>query len=143
MGVVSVSLPESLVEETDRLIARRGFAGRSEVVRAALREFLAAASQETERKGRRAATLTLVYPEGHERHIGEIRHAFNDIVKSMVHSHTGEDCIEVFVLQGDADRIRAFSERLRNYRESRLVQTVYADASPAGDEPARRPGRRG
>lgn len=124
---MSISVPESLLKQVDALIDARGFAGRSEVVRAALRDFHTREVQEPQRAGKRAATITVVYPEGRERHIGEIRHAFNEIVKSMMHAHSGEDCVEVYMLQGDAARIREFADRLRSYREARLVETVYTD----------------
>ena len=46
--------------------------------------------------GQRSATLTLLYPEGHERKVGEIRHDFTDIVRSMMHGHAKGSCVEVF-----------------------------------------------
>lgn len=129
MAVVSVSLPDSLVEQADAFIGERGYAGRSELVRAALRDFLAHEAGAT--AGQRSATLTLLYPEGHERKIGEIRHDFTDIVRSMMHGHAKGSCVEVFVLEGAAKRIQQFGDALRAAKETRLVQTVYTDAAGA------------
>ncbi|HUR68371.1 MAG TPA: CopG family ribbon-helix-helix protein [Candidatus Thermoplasmatota archaeon] len=132
MAVVSVSLPDSLVEQADAFIAERGYAGRSELVRAAMRDFLA---HEAAPGGAaaRSATLTLLYPEGHERKIGEIRHGFTDIVRSMMHGHARGLCVEVFVLEGSGKRIQQFGDALRAAKETRLVQTVYTDAAGAAD----------
>lgn len=139
MAVVSVSLPDSLVEQADAFIGERGYAGRSELVRAALRDFLA--HEATPAAGAaRSATLTLLYPEGHERKVGEIRHDFTDIVRSMMHGHIGAHghgahdkhhgfCVEVFVLEGSGRRIQQFGDALRAAKETRLVQTVYTDAT--------------
>lgn len=128
MAVVSVSLPDSLVEQADAFIADRGYAGRSELVRAALRDFLAHGSQPSG-GGPRSATLTLLYPEGHERKVGEVRHDFTDIVRSMMHGHVKGLCVEVFVLEGAGKRIQQFGDALRAAKETRLVQTVYTDAA--------------
>lgn len=131
MAVVSVSLPDTLVEQADAFIAERGYAGRSELVRAALRDFLA--HEGGSPTGQRSATLTLLYPEGHERKIGEIRHHYTDIVRSMMHGHAKGSCVEVFVLEGAGKRIQQFSDALRAAKETRLVQTVYTDAASAAD----------
>lgn len=129
MAVVSVSLPEALLAEADVFLARRGFAGRSELVRAALRDFLAREG-DAPGAGARTATLTLMYPDGYERKIGEIRHDFTDIVRSMMHGHTKDLCVEVFVLEGSGRRIQQFADALRAARETRLVQAVWTDAAP-------------
>lgn len=131
VAVVSVSLPDDLLARADAFLLERGLSGRSELVRAALRDFLG--SQETPaREGNRSATLTLLYPHGYERRVGEVRHDYTDIVVSMMHGHVaGADddlCVEVFVLQGQGRRIRAFADALRALRDTRLVQVVYTDA---------------
>ena len=146
MGIVSVSLPDSLLDQMDAVIKARGYAGRSELVRAAVRDFLVHELQQGRREGSRAATLTLVYPEGHERRIGDIRHEHGDVIKSMMHAHADEKCVELFMLQGKAGRIREFADRLRAYRDTRLAEVIYTDldeaAEPAaGEAPSRGPGR--
>ena len=128
MTVVSVSLPDALVAQLDAFRDARGYSGRSELVRAALRDFLARERQD-DATGRKAATLTLLYPEGHEREVSDVRHEFSDIVRSMMHGHARGHCIEVFVLEGPARRIRAFADTLRAARETRLVQVVYAETA--------------
>ncbi len=139
MGIISVSLPDVLLDQTDALIGVRGYAGRSEIVRAALRDFLAAAADEDRSEGDRNATLTLLYPEGYEKKIGEVRHEFTEIVQSMMHAHTADSCVEVFVLSGRAARIRQFADALRALREVELVSATWTDgrrrstsSAPAG-----------
>lgn len=146
MGIVSVSLPDSLLEQMDAVIKARGYAGRSELVRAALRDFLVHELQQSKREGTRAATLTLVYPEGHERRIGDIRHEHGGVIKSMMHAHADEKCVELFMLEGKAGHIRAFADQLRAYRDTRLAEVIYTDleeaAEHASPEPPGRPGGR-
>lgn len=131
MAVISVSLPDALLEQADDFSEQRGFAGRSDLVRAALRDFLAReAANAGAGVGARSATLTLLYPDGSERKIGEIRHEFTDIVRSMMHGHTKGLCVEVFVLEGSARRIQQFADTLRASRDTRLVQATWTDSVP-------------
>lgn len=136
MTVVSVSLPDSLLAQADAFLADRGFAGRSELVRAALRDFLGRESAQEEGADR-SATLTLLYPDGYERKIGEIRHEFTDIVRSMLHDHTPDLCVEIFMLKGPSRRIRQFGDALRAARETRLVQTTFTDVPETPPRPSR------
>ncbi len=124
MAVVSVSLPDNLLEQVDSLIDARGYSGRSDLVRAALRDFVTR-ERENEVTGDVNATLTLLYPHGYERKIGEIRHEHTGIITSMMHGHAGEHCVEVFMLEGDAADVRAFVDALKRARETQLVRVAY------------------
>lgn len=129
MAIVSVSLPEPLLDDLDRVIRERGFAGRSEAVRAALRDFVATHGRERRKlEGPVSATLTLVYPEEETRRLGEIKHDYGDVVKSMLHAHTRDDrCVEVFIVQGAGSRVRGFADRLRTAKGTELVETVLIE----------------
>lgn len=149
MAVVSISLPDTLLHTADRLIEKRGFSGRSEFVRACVRDFLTAQGP-AEHSGRCSATVTLVYPEGRERQFTAIRHTFGDVVRTMIHGQAGDCCLEVFVLEGKAERIQAFADSLRGTRDALQVAVVYTDvakdahadaAAPRAEEPRARPRR--
>lgn len=126
MAIVSISLPDPVLQKLDAAVEARGFAGRSEAVRASLRDFL---KDPVERKGRRAATLTLVYPEGQERRIAEIKHDHADVVKSMMHNHAAGHCVEMILVEGDAADIRRLADRLRSRRETVLAEVVFTDVT--------------
>ena len=135
MAVVSISLPDPLLESADRLIEKRGFHGRSEFVRACVRDFLAA-NAPADAPGKRSATLTLVYPEGKERQFSAVRHTYGDVIRTMIHGHAGETCIEVFVLEGKAERLQALADSLRGARDALQVALTYTDAWALGKRPA-------
>ena len=127
MAVISVSLPDPLLESADRLIAEGGYSGRSELVRACLRDFIAA-NGAAPRAGPRSATVTLVYPEGCERHFSKLRHTYSDVIRTMMHGHAEGSCMEVFVLEGRGERIQEFADSLRGTRDALQVALVYTDA---------------
>lgn len=135
VAVISISIPDTLLDQAEGFIARRAFAGRSELARAAIRDYIALHDNET-RPGERTATLILVYPHGHERVFSTIRHNHLDIVRTAIHSHSREQCVELFVLEGDSARIRSFADMLRTTREALRVSLVYTDM---GQEPSGKP----
>src|SRR2546427_9043586 len=89
MAIMSVSLPEQLVEQMDALTKERGFAGRSDFIRAAVQDLVQQLAQEQMKRGRRSATITLLYPEELERRVAEVAH-HTKIVRSMMHAHAGK-----------------------------------------------------
>lgn len=127
MAVVSISLPDALLESADRIMERRGFSGRSEFVRSCVRDFIVANAR-PEPGGRRSATVTLVYPEGSERQFTKLRHTFSDVMRTMLHGHADGSCMEIFVLEGPSERIQEFVDNLRSTREALQVSAVFTDA---------------
>jgi CopG family nickel-responsive transcriptional regulator len=125
MAVVSISLPDRLLERVDEFIDERGYAGRSELFRTAARDLL---NEEIEATGdERSATLTVVYPDEVQEEIGRVRHRFGDIVSSMMHGHTEHHCTEMFMLDGPGERIWEFLDALRGVRAIRLADVVFTD----------------
>lgn len=126
MAVVSISLPDELLRQADAVVARGSFAGRSELARAALREYLAG-EDKIATLARRSASLMIVYAHGHERLFSSLRHAYLDITRTSIHSHAGDTCVEIFVLDGASERILSFEAKLQATREALRVHLVYTD----------------
>lgn len=135
MAVVSVSLPQELVEEMDALVEREGYRGRSDAMRTALRHLLQA--RQPVRPGHLHGTITLLYPEGNDARISEVRHAFHDVILSLMHTHCEpEVCMDVLIVGGPAERLRELHralERLRFMDRAVLVpfdRQAAAQATP-------------
>lgn len=115
--IVSLSLPDSLVKQLDKIIVDRKYKGRSEIVRAALRDFVKLHKKEAEMKGHVGAVVVLQYPETTERDLSAIRHSHNDLIKSMLHAHTADDrCTTILHCEGSDQKMRRFLAELRGLR---------------------------
>jgi CopG family nickel-responsive transcriptional regulator len=124
--VVSVSMPDSLLAELDKLVGQAPFAGRSDAVQAALVQFLAEqrSSGESPRE-RQQAVLTLCFGKQDERRVAAVKHDFGDVIRSMMHTHLqGEDCVEVFVADGPASRVGGLFQALSAIRGIHLVRRM-------------------
>ena len=133
MPVVSVSLPDDVVEQMDHTIKAMGARGRSELVRAAVRAYTAPKIP----AGHVHGSITIAYPHGEEARVSEVRHAFHDVVLSMMHTHCDpEQCMDVLLVGGDAGRVTELQRTLERMRPVQrasltLVATPTADADDA------------
>jgi CopG family nickel-responsive transcriptional regulator len=113
MERITISLEETLAKEFDRLIARRGYANRSEAVRDLLRRELEA-ERAGEGDGHCVANLSYVYNH-HERDLGErltqAQHEHHDLCVATMHAHLDHDsCLETVILRGPRNTVRAFAD---------------------------------
>lgn len=128
MGIISVSIPDGLTKQMDRLISDRGFAGRSDFIRAAVRGFVHGLGEESHREGRRTATMTLVYPTSIERKVSAVAHEHGPIIMSVMHSHVGKErCVTLYLVAGEVEKIRTFTTELQKLRDAEMIVPVYTD----------------
>lgn len=105
--IISISLNEEILKEIDKIRKELGFSGRSEVIRAGLRMLIADSKEKERLSGRLNSILLLIHNQKAEDIVTEIKHKFEEITKTQIHSHLKEDkCLEVFILSGEADKIK-------------------------------------
>lgn len=123
MAILSTSLPDDLVDEMDAAILQRGYKGRSEFVRAAVRDHLLNTAAPAGRHLH--GSITILYPHDKEAKVSDVRHAFHDVVLSLMHTHCEpETCMDVLLVGGPPARVHdlaATLERMRDVRRARLV----------------------
>jgi len=124
MTVISVSVPEKLLEHVENSIKEQGFANRSEIVRQALRAFIKESKSLKELEGQIAASITIIYERGARKgQISEIQHSFGNIISTFLHAHIDEDyCIEVIVVKGEAEKIRKLVEAFRTNEQINQIK---------------------
>jgi CopG family transcriptional regulator, nickel-responsive regulator len=112
---ISVSLPEQLVKELDRMVMQRGFESRSQAVAEMINQQLAEHKKELG-QDIMAGTINLVYDHsvpGLQKQLRDLQHEFIDEVISslnvnLVHSQT----LEVILVQGPASRLDTIANRM-------------------------------
>ncbi len=127
MPIISISLSDKLLEETDRIQKELGFSGRSEVIRAGTRMLIADSRKKEKLVGRINSILLLIHNQKVEDIVTEIKHRFEDITKTQIHSHLRENkCLEVFVLDGDAKRIKEITRLFQVSGKMEYVKLIVA-----------------
>lgn len=117
MTVVSVSMPESLLERLDEFAEEHGYTGRSEVVREASRNLLGEFEERDLEDRELMGVVTVVFDHdtsSAEERMIQVRHEHEDVVVSNVHNHVGDHyCMELFVLEGRLEAVSAFVRKIR------------------------------
>jgi CopG family nickel-responsive transcriptional regulator len=122
-----VSIEENLLADFDRLIERKGYANRSDAIRALIRARLLDAQVEEDPAVEVIGTLTLVY----DHHAGdlasrltELQHRHHRAIISTLHVHVDErQCLEVLVVRGRNREVRRIGDSLigtRGVHQGRL-----------------------
>jgi CopG family transcriptional regulator, nickel-responsive regulator len=125
-----VSIDSQLIKKFDALVARKGYATRSEAIRDMIRDSLV--EQEWEAEDRETVgTITIVY----NHHTRELEHALTDLqhksfhqIVSTLHVHLdAHNCLEVLVVKGMSREIRKIADRLigtRGVKHGKLTTTT-------------------
>lgn len=125
MPIISISLNEKLLEEIDKIKDEIGFSGRSEVIRASARMLIADNKEKEELSGEINSILVLIHNQEVEDRVTEIKHDFEDIINTQIHSHLKENkCMEIFILDGLADRIKELSKMFQKSRKIDYVKLI-------------------
>jgi CopG family nickel-responsive transcriptional regulator len=110
-----VSLEGRLLAKFDRLLARKGYANRSEAIRDLIRDSLVREQWEIG-DADAVGTLTLVYDHETrelEERLTELQHAHYQAIVSTLHVHLdAHHCLEVLVLRGKAALLKGIADRL-------------------------------
>jgi CopG family nickel-responsive transcriptional regulator len=117
-GVIrfSVSLPPSLVKTFDASWKDMGYESRSKAAHDAFRSFISEYKWKSEKAGKIAGTITLVYyldKPGLLKQIVEAQHTFENVVTASMHIHLAKDkCLEIIAVKGKTSDIRNLSQEL-------------------------------
>lgn len=138
MTVVSVSMPDDLLERIDGFVEEHGYTGRSEVLREAARSLLDEFDDPDLEERQLMAVVTVLFTHEStdlDHTMTDLRHDFELLVTSNLHSHVGDGiCMELFILEGDLDDISSFVGKVRASEEALSVDSsiVPVDEASAG-----------
>jgi len=127
-----VSIDNDLLERFDRQITQKGYTNRSEAIRDLIRDDLV--TEEWARNEETVGTITIVY-DHHTRELSEtlthLQHSFDGRIMSVLHVHLDHhNCLEVLVVRGRSQRLKAFADRLvgtRGVKHGKLTMTTTGE----------------
>jgi CopG family nickel-responsive transcriptional regulator len=109
-----VSVPEKLLEEFDQLVAEKGYIGRSEAIRDAMRVYISESQWEKEGENI-MASLNIVYCHKPKimAELIKAQHTSDAHVISTVHIHMSQShCLEVITLKGTKESVSKLANRV-------------------------------
>jgi CopG family nickel-responsive transcriptional regulator len=119
---VSVSLNDDILNEMEKLQKLLGFSGRSEIVRAGIRNMLSEEKQRNDLTGMLHSLLLVIHDEKSDDEISNMRHSYDKLINTHLHSKIDRDrCLEIFLLRGEADEIRRMT---REFQANKRMDNV-------------------
>ena len=125
MPIVSISLNDDILSEIDNLKKSMGFSGRSEAIRAGIRNFVSETKQNTELSGKVHAILLVVHNDEFDHIVSGIKHNFEDLITTHLHSKIeGDKCMELFVIDGEAEKVSTITKDFQTNKKMDTVKLV-------------------
>lgn len=114
-----------MIKEMDQIQKSEGFAGRSELVRSAIRLFFEDSREKSGLAGHMNAIIIVTHDETNEAPITKIKHEFEDIVRTHIHSKISENnCVELFLVDGDGKKIGTMTREFQKEDKLKSVKLV-------------------
>ena len=125
MPIVSISLNNEILGELDKLQKSLGFSGRSEAIRAGIRSFVSEEKQKSDLSGNIHAILLVVHNDEFDHIVSGITHNFEDLITTHLHSKIEkEKCMELFVIDGDAEKVTTMTKDFQINKNMDTVRLV-------------------
>lgn len=125
MPIVSISLNDEILSELDKLQTTMGFSGRSEAIRAGIRSFVSEEKQKSDLTGKIHAILLVVHNDEFDHIVSGITHNFEDLITTHLHSKIEkEKCMELFVIDGDAEKVSIMTKDFQTNKNMDTVKLV-------------------
>ena len=125
MAVVSISMPDDLLERIDGFADDHGYTGRSEIAREAARNLLGEFENVRLEDRELMGVVTVVFDYETttvEERMMRLRHEHETLVASNFHSHVGDHyCMELFILDGSLEEISTFVGKIRATKDTLSV----------------------
>lgn len=122
MPIVSISLNDEILSELDKLQKSMGFSGRSEAIRAGIRNLVSDEKQKSDLEGNIHAILLVVHNDEYDHVVSGLTHNFEDLITTHLHSKIEQEkCMELFLIDGNAEKV---STMTRNFQTNKNMDTV-------------------
>jgi CopG family transcriptional regulator, nickel-responsive regulator len=123
--IVSISLNDEILLEIDKLQKSMGFSGRSEIIRAGIRNLISEEKQRSNLSGLIHAILMIIHDEESEQIVTGIKHNHEELIGTHLHSKIeGNKCMELFLLHGEAEKVDIMTKDFKTNKKMDHVKLV-------------------
>lgn len=123
-----ISLPPSLLCDFDDVIARKGYANRSEAIRDAIRDFVSRHKQREQ--GWKGTCSVIAFTYDHEtkkinEELVDVQHSMSRNILSSLHAHLpGDTCLEVILTKGTSEEVSKLADAIQSRRGVMRLELV-------------------
>ena len=126
MTIISVNINPELLDKVNFLTEEFSFSGRSDFFRAALSSFSNELKQKRIVKCEVDAVLVIIH-KAQNTTVLKIIHKHMPLVKAQMHNHTtNKKCIELFLLNGDSEKIKKMSQEFISNKKIEFAKLMIS-----------------
>ena len=133
MEILSISVDDETKKRLGEIQKRLGFKSRSKLLRDAVQSLVKDYEALEGLKGTVEIVFVLSYREAEKNHVSNTLHHFKEKIKSELHQHGSESCIDVLNVKASAPEVREMFSTLK--KNKCIYSVVY---SVIGAEPTKR-----
>ena len=120
-----MSLNSTILDDMDKLQKSHGFSGRSELVRAGIRNLLSEERKRQDLSGMLHALFLAIHDEDSDEEVTEMRHVYDKLINTHLHSKIDRDrCLEIFLIRGDAGEVKEMTKKFQANKNMDNVQLI-------------------
>ncbi len=126
MPMVSLQLPDDILQKFDKVQRESGYLSRSEALRDAILKFIGDQEKKQDTKEIKRAIITLVYkPDPSKLEMfASIELRYDDIVKTFSEYMLDDQTIRIYILIGQVSRINDFTQSFNKIKET-LIESIF------------------
>lgn len=116
MEILSISIDDETKKRLGEIQKRLGFKSRSKLLRDAVQSLVKDYEALEGLKGTIEIVFVLAYKESEKNHVSNTLHRFKGSIKSELHQHGSESCIDVLNVRAEAQKVREMFSVLKKNR---------------------------
>ncbi|MEX2721862.1 MAG: CopG family ribbon-helix-helix protein [Candidatus Wukongarchaeota archaeon] len=122
--IISLSLPQTLIDQIDNIQNDIGFSSRSEVIRNAIRSYISELRAEEVIDGLLEGAIITSYNLKAGAGLSEIKHNQLPLIRAFLHSHFAntDKCLEILVVSGPNEKIKNLIKAIKSQKGVELVK---------------------
>ena len=118
--ITTINVSGEMLRQADQLVEQDGYKSRSGVFRAGVKELIENRAEKL--SGRTKCVLIMSHKKEREVALNRVKHKYEVLVETQVHTHLRKEmCTELFVLDGDGERI---NQLIRDFRKAGAAKMV-------------------
>lgn len=130
MEILSISIDDETKKRLDEIQKRLGFKSRSKLLRDAVQSLVKDYEALEGLKGTVEIVFVLSYKESEKNHVSNTLHHFKEHIRSELHQHGEESCIDVLNVKAPAAEVREMFGTLK--KNKCIYSVVYSVVSADG-----------
>ncbi len=107
MEILSISIDKEALERLNKVQKKLGFKSRSKLLRNAVLGMLKDYEALDALSGSVESIFVITYPESERNHVSSLLHRFKESVRSEIHQHNSNVCLDILDINADAEDVRS------------------------------------